>query len=106
MQSFFQRCDFLICPTTSVAPFDVEKFFVTEIDGQQCKTYINGLAITFALSMTGCPVVSLPCGFTDQGLPVGLQIVGQPRQEAALLAFAEILEQEFAVAQAVPRSGD
>ena len=106
MQSFFQRCDFLICPTTSVAPFDVEKFFVTEIDGQPCKTYIDWFAITFALSMTGCPVVSLPCGFTDQGLPVGLQIVGQPRQEAALLAFAEILEQEFAVAQAVPRSGD
>lgn len=106
MQSFFQRCDFLICPTTSVAPFDVEKPFVTEIDGQPCKTYIDWFAITFALSMTGCPVVSLPCGFTDQGLPVGLQIVGQPRQEAALLAFAEILEQEFAVAQAVPRSGD
>lgn len=106
MQSFFQRCDFLICPTTSVAPFDVEKPFVTEIDGQPCKTYIDWFAITFALSMTGCPVVSLPCGFTEQGLPVGLQIVGQPRQEAALLAFAEILEQEFAVAQAVPRSGD
>ena len=106
MQSFFQRCDFLICPTTSVAPFDVEKFFVTEIDGQPCKTYIDWFAITFALSMTGCPVVSLPCGFTEQGLPVGLQIVGQPRQEAALLAFAEILEQEFAVAQAVPRSRD
>ena len=106
MQSFFQRCDFLICPTTSVAPFDVEKPFVTEIDGQPCKTYIDWFAITFALSMTGCPVVSLPCGFTEQGLPVGLQIVGQPRQEAALLAFAEILEQEFAVAEAVPRSGD
>ena len=105
MQSFFQRCDFLICPTTSVAPFDVEKPFVTEIDGQPCQTYIDWFAITFALSMTGCPVVSLPCGFTNEGLPVGLQIVGQPRQEAELLAFAEILEQEFGVASAVPREG-
>ena len=86
-----------------MASFDIEKHFVTEIDGQPCKTYIDWFATTFALSMTGCPVVSLPCGFTNQGLPVGLQIVGQPRQEASLLAFAEMLEQEFAVASTVPR---
>ena len=103
MHEFFQTCDFLICPTTSVAPFDVEHPFVTEIDGQPCETYIDWFAITFALSMTGCPVVSLPCGFTDAGLPVGVQIVGQPRQEAALLAFAEFLEQNFDMAVMVPR---
>ena len=103
MHEFFQTCDFLICPTTSVAPFDDEHPFVTESDGQPCETYIDWFAITFALSMTGCSVVSLPCGFTDAGLPVGVQIVGQPRQEAALLAFAELLDQNFDMAVMVPR---
>jgi len=42
--------------------------------------------------MTGCPVISLPCGFTDKGLPVGIQIVGKPRGEAALLRAAQQLE--------------
>jgi len=52
--------------------------------------------------MTSCPVISLPCGFTDAGLPVGIQIVGKPKQENKLLAFANILEQHFGVSDAVP----
>ena len=96
MVEFFKQTDFLICPTTSVAPFDTAKPFITEIDGVTCETYIDWFAITFALTMTSCPVISLPCGFTDAGLPVGIQIVGKPRQENKLLAFANILEQHFA----------
>ena len=52
--------------------------------------------------MTGCPVLSLPCGFTEAGLPVGIQIVGNPRQEGKLLAFAKSLEDHFNVSKFVP----
>ena len=102
MQLFFEVYDFLICPSTSVTPFNIEKPFVTEIDGHKCKTYIDWFAITFALTMTGCPVVSLPCGFNKNGLPVGIQILGQPRQEAKLLSFCSQLEELFNVSKYVP----
>ena len=102
MVEFFKQSDFLICPTTSVAPFDTAKPFITEIDGVTCETYIDWFAITFALTMTSCPVISLPCGFTDGGLPVGIQIVGKPRQENKLLAFANTLEQHLGVSNFVP----
>ena len=95
-------CSALICPTTSVSPFSINEPFVNEIDGVKCQTYIDWFAITFALTMTGCPVLSLPCGFTENGLPVGIQIVGKPRQEGKLLAFAKSLEDQFNVSKFVP----
>lgn len=108
MVGFFQNHDLLICPTTSVPPFPVEQPYVKEIDGKQCETYIDWFSITFALTMTGCPVVSLPCGFNDNGLPIGIQIVGKPRGEAALLRAAHHLESILGVGMQqpiVPRSG-
>ena len=102
MVEFFKDNDFLICPTTSVSPFFVDEPFVKEIDGVRCQTYIDWFAITFALTMTGCPVVSLPCGFTDEGLPVGIQIVGKPKRENELLSFSKLLEELFNVSQFVP----
>jgi len=92
MTAFFESHDFLLCPAASIAPFPVEQRYVEEIDGTPCETYIDWFAITFALTMTSCPVVSLPCGFTESGLPVGLQIVGRARGEAELLSFARDLE--------------
>ena len=52
--------------------------------------------------MTGCPVISLPCGFTDEGLPMGLQILAKPRREDELLRFAALLEKHFDVRDLVP----
>ncbi len=86
----------------SIPPFPVEQRYVEEIDGQTCETYIDWFAITFALTMTSCPVVSLPCGFTEEGLPVGIQIVGRPRGEAALLRAAQGLESILGVAGRLP----
>jgi pimeloyl-ACP methyl ester carboxylesterase len=88
---------------------DFQKKFVAdrlkplqEIDGQACETYIDWFAITFALTMTSCPVISLPCGFTADGLPVGLQVVGPPRDEAGLLTAAKWMEALFGVAASLP----
>ncbi|MEL6791919.1 MAG: amidase family protein [Pseudomonadota bacterium] len=92
MAVFFETHDALICPTASIEPFPVETRYVTEIDGVPCETYIDWFAITFAVTLTGCPVVSLPCGFTAAGLPVGVQVIGKPRGEAALLSIAKWIE--------------
>ena len=102
MSAFFEHHDFLICPAASIAAFESEKPFITEIDGTPCKTYIDWFAITFALTMTGCPVISLPCGFTDEGLPMGLQILAKPRREDELLSFAALLEEHFDVRDQLP----
>ena len=102
MADFFETHDFLLCPAASIAPFPVDQRYVEEIDGVPCKTYIDWFAITFALTITACPVISLPCGFTQNGLPVGLQIVGKPRGEAALLRFARQLERVLGVIGKLP----
>jgi amidase len=102
MIRFFQSHDVLICPAASIPPFPVEQRYVKEIDGQPCETYIDWFSITFALTMTSCPVVSLPCGFTAEGLPVGIQIVGRPRGEAALLRAAYRLEETLDMAKRLP----
>jgi len=102
MSNFFVHHDFLICPTTSVMPFESNQPFVKEIDGVPCKTYIDWFAITFALTMTGCPVISIPCGFTEDNLPVGLQILGQPHREDELLRFAKFLEDCLGITRRLP----
>ena len=99
---FFEEYDFLICPTCSVLPFDIETPFVKEIDGVACKTYIDWFAITFALTLTSCPIISLPVGFSSNGLPVGIQIMSKPRQEDKLLAFAKVLEEKVSVNKSSP----
>ena len=100
--AFFETHDFLICPAASIAPFSVDKRYVTEIDGKPCETYIDWFSITFALTMTSCPTISVPCGFTSEGLPVGIQIMGKPRGEAALLLVAKQFEQAIGIAAQLP----
>ncbi len=102
MVKFFETHDLLICPTASIPAFPVEQTYVTEIDGRPCETYIDWFAITFALTMTSCPVISLPCGFTTDGLPIGLQLVGKPRGEAALLRASQWIEDLFDIAGMLP----
>ena len=100
--NFFEKHDFLICPAASIAPFPVDQRYVTEIDGKPCETYIDWFSITFALTMTACPTISVPCGFTSDGLPVGIQIMGKPRGEAALLLVAKRFEEAIGIATQLP----
>lgn len=90
--AFFGEYDLLMTPATIVAPYPVEQRYVTECAGVTFDTYIDWLAIAFAISLTTAPALSLPCGFTAEGLPVGLQIVAMPRGEAKLLSGARQLE--------------
>jgi amidase len=93
MDALLQRYDVLICPASIVLPFPVEARDVREAAGRRFDTYIDWLAITYALTMTGKPVIAIPCGMSDSGLPVGIQIVGRARGEAALLSAARAIEE-------------
>ncbi|MEM7669227.1 MAG: amidase family protein [Pseudomonadota bacterium] len=95
--AFFETYDLLLTPATVVPPFPVEARTVTEIAGQPTETYIDWLAIVFAITLTSAPALSLPCGFTADGLPVGLQIVGPLRREAKILSHAAALEAELSL---------
>ena len=90
---FFDDHDLLVCPTVAVPPFPVEQRFPTEIAGEALTTYIDWMFLTFVITLTGCPAISLPCGLTADGMPVGLQLVGRPHGDAALLGMAALLEQ-------------
>ena len=89
---WFENYDLLICPAVTCPPFDVNQRFPTEVDGVPFEGYMGWLILTYAITVTACPVVSLPGGFTASGLPVGLQLVGPPRSEARLLAMAAYVE--------------
>lgn len=95
MAGFFRDHDLLLCPTAIVPPFDIDIRYIEEVNGQRFDNYVHWIAITFALTLTGCPVLSLPAGFTKDGLPVGLQLVGPPRGEASVLAAASLLERQL-----------
>ena len=83
-------------------PFDVDTRYVTEINGVKLDNYISWALITFAVTMTACPAISVPCGFTRTGLPVGLQIVGPWAREDAVLSAAALFEQASGLAVQLP----
>ena len=90
--AFFENYDLLLSPATIVAPFPVENRYVAECDGKKFDNYVEWLGIVYAITLVCCPALSMPCGFTASGLPVGLQVVAPPRGEAQLLSGARALE--------------
>ena len=101
--AFFETYDLLLTPATIVPPFPVEERYVTACDGHAFESYIDWLAIAYAVTLTSCPAISIPCGFTREShLPVGLQIVGPPRGEAPLLAGALLMEQLLGLGPITP----
>jgi amidase len=84
----FERFDHLLTPCMAVPPFPVEQNYPETIGGRKMSTYVDWIAPTFVLSLAGLPVASVPCGLDANGLPVGMQIVGRPRDEESVLALA------------------
>jgi amidase len=99
---FFDKYDLLLAPATIVAPFPIENRYVAECAGKKFDNYVEWLGIVYAITLVCCPALSLPCGFTASGLPVGLQIVAPPRGEAQLLAGAKVLEDILGVRGTTP----
>jgi amidase len=67
--------------------------YVTDISGVKMNTYIDWMKSCYFISILENPAISMPCGYTPEGLPVGLQIVGRHRQEFAVLQMANAFEQ-------------
>ena len=99
---FFKTYDLLLCPATIVSPFPIQDRYVGECDGRKFDNYVEWLGIVYAITLACCPALSLPCGFTASGLPIGLQMVAPPRGEAQLLAGAKALEDILGVRATTP----
>ena len=102
VRRFMERYELLVLPTVAVRPFPVEQPYPTELDGKPLENYTQWFLLTYALSVTGLPVISVPAGFTRDGLPVGIQIVGRRRQEAAVLTAAAAFEAASPWADRIP----
>ena len=92
VRTFMDTHDLMILPTVAVPPFPVEQPYPAEINGKKLENYTQWFFLTYGISVTGLPAISIPCGFTQSGLPVGLQIVGRRRQEVAVLRAAAAFE--------------
>src|SRR4029453_19410839 len=88
-----ERYQFLVCAVNQVPPFDQSEHWPEAIDGVKMENYISWMKSTYWISTTGCPAISVPAGFTDDGLPVGIQIVGHDRRDRHVLRIAQAFEQ-------------
>jgi len=102
IRKFFMEFDLLITPATVVPPFDINMRYLEKVGDHKFSNYYDWYTIAYAITVTSLPTLSLPCGFTQNGLPIGLQIVGPPRGEAALLREAEKIERLFGIASQLP----
>ena len=96
-RELFEQFDHLLTPCMAVPPFPVEQNYPDAIAGKPMETYVDWIAPTFVLSLTGLPVASVPCGLDRSGLPVGLQIVGRPSGEEAVLALAAQVQERHPI---------
>jgi amidase len=102
VREFMKNHDYLICPVNQVPPFDINRHWVQEINGVKMGTYIDWMKSCYYITVTGLPAISVPCGFTPQGLPVGMQIVGRHNDDFGVLQIAHAFEQATEVWQRRP----
>lgn len=102
ISAFFTEFDVLACPVSQVPPFAVDLDWVHEIDGVPQETYLDWMRSAYLISVTGLPAISVPAGFTPDGLPVGLQLVGRRRADWHLLSIAAAFEAATGYAQTAP----
>jgi amidase len=102
VREFLETRDLLVTPTMAVPAFPVEHPHIPEIDGKPAGKTMQRSHLTYAFSVMGLPAISIPCGFSSTGLPIGLQIVGKRRGEAAVLRAAAAFEAAQPWAQHLP----
>ena len=103
---FFDRYDFLVLPTVQVLPFPIEEPWVKEINGTPMQTYLDWMSSCCMISITDFPALSVPIGYSAQGLPVGLQIVGPPKADLAVLQFGHAIETLLDLPKTQPQALD
>ncbi|MEP2471591.1 amidase [Roseobacter sp.] len=98
-QKLFDTYDILICPSTAVSPFPVDQPFPDQINGEPVVDYVAWYAVTWALSLMGCPIVSVPAGMDHKGMPFGLQVIAPRHQDALAFSVAAAIETKLSGTQ-------
>lgn len=93
LREFMETYEYLLCPVNQVPPFDGVLTYPTEINGVALENYIAWMRSAYYITVTGLPAISVPCGFTPEGLPVGIQIVGRWHADFSVLQIANAFEQ-------------
>jgi len=93
IRAFFERYDYFVLPAGQVFPFDAATDWPKAINGRTMDTYHRWMEVMIPVTMSGCPAIAVPAGFSDGGLPMGLQIVGPNHAEFALLQLAHAYDQ-------------
>jgi len=92
MRKFLEKYDFFICPTNQLPPFSVDEPYPKEIAGTKMGNYLDWMKSCYYITITTHPAISVPAGFTADGLPVGMQIVGRYREDFSVLQLARAFE--------------
>ena len=92
LRVFMQEYEFVLCAVNQMPPFPIEWDWPHEVDGVPMETYISWMQSAYFITVTRSPAISVPAGFTDDGLPVGLQIVGRFRDDFGVLQLAKAFE--------------
>lgn len=102
-QRAYQDYDIILSPTTPVSPFPWTSLYADAINGEKQENYYRWLALTYVVTLTTHPAISLPCGTDDHGLPFGLQVTGRFRGDAETLGVAQAMEAAFATSAVLRR---
>jgi amidase len=101
MRRFMESYEYFVLPVSQVPPFDVTQHWPAQIGDTKMETYIDWMKSCYYVSMTAAPAMSVPCGFTRAGLPVGIQIVGRHRDDFGLLQMAYAFEEAVGISERV-----
>ncbi len=93
VREFMETYEYLILPVSQVPPFDIKTRYIDEINGEKMATYIDWMKSCYYVTVTGLPAISVPCGFTPDGLPIGVQIVGRHQDDFGVLQLAYAFQQ-------------
>jgi amidase len=105
LRAFLEKYEFLLAPVSQLPPFPVEAEYPTEIAGVKMTNYLDWMKSCYYITITSHPAISVPAGFTPDGLPVGLQIVGRYRDDFGVLQLARAFEAETQVFGRRPKMG-
>jgi amidase len=93
VRQFMERYEFFVLPVNQVLPFDVNKHYPLEIAGVKMENYIAWMKSAYYISCVGNPAMSVPCAFSEEGLPIGIQIVGRQHDDWGVLQMGYAFEQ-------------
>jgi amidase len=103
MRAFMERYEFFVLPVNQVLPFDADTHYPTEIAGVKMETYMAWMKSCYYISAAGNPAISVPCAFSAEGLPIGMQIVGRHHDDWGLLQMAHAFERAASFERRRPR---